>query len=362
MHYMQTNVILNSLQICPEPLHIMGTKGNSTAGSIVSFSTTPKSELVILIGISIILPIGLVGNILSIIIMNRKKFRTNTASIFLSTLAVSDSGYLLTNYLTSVWIGSVTNMPRIPDHSDWVCKVVSYTVYVTKAYGSWILVAVNLERLLSVLYPYQIKRYLTLRRARLVNGAVFVIMLLVYSYILVLQGIQDHNKEPGCAMPDRSIATIQALNIFDMVFYSLLPCTCILTSNALLYYILRYRNNSKALDNDRLGISMILLVISMTYTVLTLPLSFLLVWNAHAFPLESSELLFTCLYTMDVLNSAINFILYCISGSIFRNELKKMIFQHDVCSCRGSAVWPSPVYTVQVQEHASGRLGEHLDS
>ena len=300
----------------------------------VSDSSPSTEKTVVLVSVSIIIPIGLIGNIFSIVVLCQKQFRNNIPSIFLVALAISDSVYLLTNSQTTEWLRYVSGVD-VKRSSNVSCKLLTYIIYVAKAYGSWIIVTLNFERLLLVALPFKANSYMTLRRAKVVIVGILISILVIYSYELFITAIQKKELHTECALSDENTSLLKGLTIFNLLFDSLLPAFCILTSNGLLYYILRFKRKSRLLDNDTLGLAATLIVISITYIGLTLPFSILLVLDAHIFPKHYSRVFYSGFYAMDLLNSAINFALYCLSGSVFRSELRRILFQH---TCKDNRV------------------------
>ena len=306
--------------------------GNSSNTQTENFT----KRMIVLVSVSCTVPIGLLGNICSIIILCRRRFKNNITSVFLVALAVSDCTYLLTNSLSNDWITYVTGV-NLREQSRVSCKILTYLIYVAKAYGSWILVALNVERLMLVTAPLIVKCHFTVQRAKLVVLAIFVAILLIYVYQLFLVDINYTNVKPGCDMSDSHINVLKGLTVFNLVFDTILPCFCIITGNALLYYKLKFRRKGRLLENDSLGLAATLVVLSIAYVSLTLPYSLFLVLDAHAFPNFYSPVVNAGLYVMDLLNSAINFVLYCLSGSTFRKEFRRAAIKQ-FCKRRSNTV------------------------
>ena len=321
----------------------MGDFGNYTLsnnGQDVPHTTT---HMIVLIAVPCIVSFGLIGNALSILVLNRRKFRENTTSVFLVALSIADSVYLLTNSQTNLWVKYISYVD-VRELSDTTCKILMYLVYVSKAYGSWILVAVNFERLISVTLPFKAKFYFTVRRAKIAVVVILAITLITYTYHLVLNAVYKDNLTPTCALSDNIIETIKALNLFSLIFENLLPCLCIITVNSVLCYIVIHKPRTGFKEKDTLGLSITLFILSITYMGLTLPISILLVYEAFAFPAIPSDVIHSSLFILDLTNSAINFVLYCISGSVFRKELKRMA--RKVFRCRRNSVHQIPVTSI----------------
>ena len=312
------------------------------ASCLTIFEENPSTrQLIILIAVPILLLLGIPGNILSIIVMTRKRFANNVTSVFLVALAISDNAMLLMNSLTTSWI-KILSCVDLPNHSDFACKLIKYVVYVSKAYGAWILVAVNLERLLVVTSPLKAKLYLSVKKAKFTSFALFTVMLIIYSHVPILDAVQHENEHPGCGISDDYVHITRALNIFDLVFYSFVPSIVIMTTNSILAYTLRHKSMCKYLTKDCLRLTVTLGLVSTVFLGLTLPFTCILVYNTQAFIANKPgvhENVYLILYALNLLNSSVNFLLYCVGGPIFRKEIKAMYFK---CTCTDREIWKVP--------------------
>ena len=303
----------------------------------------PSPEMMItLVAVSCIVPIGLAGNILSVIVLNRKRFKNNITSIFLIALAISDCVVLLTNVQTIYWIEYNFGV-NIRDISDLSCKIIVYVLYLSKAFGAWLIVALSLERLTIITFPLKAKFYFTLKRAKTFVGVLLGNMSLVYTCYLVFCEVSEKDTiYPGCGIPEGDMHVAISMNIFNLVFYCVIPSVVILMSNGILYYTLKYKQKVKIKNYDSLGFTFILLVLSVSYIVLTLPVGIIVLHNAVIFPYFTSEVIARAVYVPDLVNNAIHFVLYCFSAPLFRNEMKKM-FCNNCTVCKRNSVVPKIV-------------------
>ena len=276
--------------------------------------------------------LGLLGNTLSILVMRRKKFKDNTTSTFIIVLAMADSTYLLTNYLTIRWISIMTGI-NIREISLFSCKFTMYLVYVSKALGAWIIVSVSLERLVLVSVPLRVKSMWGTKRTKIWILCLLLIISAIYIYIPILVDVQKEHGVRGCDFSPTIARLNKKLNIFDCIFYSLLPSFILIVLNSILYYMLRVtkQNMSKITNGiDTLRFNATLITLCISYMTLTLPISIYLVIEP---PIRKQihNTIYSTLYSINISNNAINFILYCLSGPIFRNEMKKMFPQRPCC-------------------------------
>ncbi|XP_045163219.2 C-C chemokine receptor type 5-like [Mercenaria mercenaria] len=114
---------------------------------------------------------GTTGNTLTIIVTMRMKKLSSTA-LYLLILAVSDTTILLCgplkNWLKYAWGKDIRKL------SDPSCKVQLYLTYASIHFSSWLLVAVTMERTISVVFPHKVNVNCTRRNACLIILTLFV--------------------------------------------------------------------------------------------------------------------------------------------------------------------------------------------
>ena len=91
--------------------------------------------------------IGLIGNILTFIVFARRKFRNNSISINFRALAIFDS-FIVLEAVINFYL--IFYKYYIAQYFDTVCKLVSYISYTFGSIPGWILIALSIEKLLSM--------------------------------------------------------------------------------------------------------------------------------------------------------------------------------------------------------------------
>ena len=118
---------------------------------------------------------GTIGNLLTIAVVLSRHFRYSPSSIPLITLAFVDIGVLYFNLL-DVWLGAVFggSLQYTRDISSGGCKFSTFITIFLTHFSSWILVLINVERVLSVYRPLKARTWCSHRRLAL---ALFIILL-----------------------------------------------------------------------------------------------------------------------------------------------------------------------------------------
>ncbi|XP_045160176.2 C-C chemokine receptor type 5-like [Mercenaria mercenaria] len=180
---------------------ILNTTGS---GNIVnSASTQPRPigyygeirELLWKIVPPILILCGTTGNTLTIIVTMRMKKLSSTA-VYLLILAVSDTTILLCgplrNWISFAWGKDIRRL------SDAACKVQLYLTYASLHFSSWLLVAVTMERTISVVFPHKVKVNCTRRNACLIILALFVFTFGVDAVVPATQSLKGYGGK-SCA-------------------------------------------------------------------------------------------------------------------------------------------------------------------
>ena len=102
---------------------------------------------------------GLLGNILSIVVLTRPKNRKSSTATYFTALAISDNLILLNNpsNIFFIHVYKFDYRARVV----FLCKVSIWVTYASLATSSWLLVAVTMERVISVIFPYRAKQLCT---------------------------------------------------------------------------------------------------------------------------------------------------------------------------------------------------------
>ena len=132
----------------------------------------------------IFLVVGLCGNLLSFVVLSRKRMRVFTTSVYLRCLAIVDSLVLLFAVLRDT-IYHHTNID-VGELSDTACKVFQWINYNVTALSGWILCAIAMDRLIAVKYPLWTKSHCTKRIAMAVVVTLTVTVVLLNSHYLML--------------------------------------------------------------------------------------------------------------------------------------------------------------------------------
>ena len=141
---------------------------------------------------------------------------------------------------------------------------------------------------------------------------------------------------PQSALPDNFFVHI--FPVLHTTFVSIIPFSLLIVCNTLIIIKLirtktvRQRSlHVQSQDSQTTGITVTLLVVSFAFIILCLPNALFLNIIRYLQPVPGTHFFAKCFLffnvagVMLVLNHTVNFLLYCITGAKFRNELLLML-------------------------------------
>ncbi|XP_064611725.1 G-protein coupled receptor daf-37-like [Liolophura sinensis] len=298
----------------------------------------------ILIISPLLLVCGLIGNVLSFCIFYPKavKSRTQSSYTFLAVLAVFDSLALLLSSLR----GFLAHAFQLDIVLACHCGVYLFFSFIATDMSVYVIIAMTVDRSISVFLPFKAKTLCTRNRALVSMSVIFVILIAVncsisFTYHRTEQTITVSNMTTSVYTCGALMRYSEWLNFvwpwIDMTVLSFLPCVVLTTLNCAI--LLRMRSQNKRVhvmgqpSDGRLAsqkrTNILLLSICLVFFITTTPLTVLHIvepyWSLdtphqqaiHTMVSDiASQLLFW--------NNCLNFILYCLSGREFRNDLKRI--------------------------------------
>ena len=301
-----------------------------------------------------LLPMGTVGNVLTLWVLTVSPLGgSGTFSVYFRALAASDLCLLYTGLLRN-WISYFFAFDIRNTHSA-VCRVHIWLVYVSAMTSSWFLVAMTSQRALSVVWPHRMGLMCSRRTAWLVVAAIVVFFCFLNAHNLYgydLRFSEDYDQlYCDYLNPDYESFARAVWPWIDMAFTSLLPFALLIASNVLLMkkvassirIVRQLTTNGNAQDavfkrkKISTSLNLTLIFLSSMFFLLTSPICVYLVWEYYfQHELENNSRLQAAHYlawavtnNLWYANSAINFYLYCLSGSKFREQVWRCL------RCRG---------------------------
>ena len=211
------------------------------------------------------------------------------------------------------------------------CKVFDPLYYFCRQYSSSLLMIMTVEKCFALYFPLKSKIISTVSTAKKICATVaFALFGWNLQHIFLSDGKTSSNGEKYCIWLHIPLYYIKALNLTDLSLYSYIPICVMSTANCLIvlkFMMAKWKNRhggtesvSQALSKSAVRGSVMLLTVSFLFIVLTGPYAF-----AYSRIMGNPSIIVYCVtIILNYLNHSINGVLYCVSGSRFRQELRSL--------------------------------------
>ena len=317
----------------------------------VTFQDSTSLRVLITLWIWKIFPIflltfGTLGNVVTIIVLLRNNLRSNSTTLYLLALAITDLSVLYFGLLRQY-------LRKIHDEDFRVsmgCGFHLWIVYTSVAYSSWLLVALTMDRFVSIKFPVYVRN----RNSRKCNLIVIVVLFCVIGLINshFIYGWERREYRFTTLNTTITYCNIQRSFIHlhetvwpwvDLCIVSIIPFVLLGIGNCSIGHSLIVRDRSKREQKRRMSdkgkrnstcqqrsATKLLVILSAVFFITTLPASLYLViisfvQSTDYETLEKFNLFWAIASFFMYTNNAINFILYCVSANNFRHEFKDML-------------------------------------
>lgn len=293
--------------------------------------------------------VGVLGNLVTILVLTRRQMRTSSTNSYLTALAVSDLLYLVASCSLSL-MHSVPGIERSHHLHYW--HYWPYGVWLTDAASNtstWLTVTFTVERYVAVCHPMQGQVYCTVERARRLIAGVFVVCFLsIVTTPLewrVVQSLSDNGEDTKLSLQMTALGRHDSYRLlfywFSATFFVFLPLILLVIFNSFLIAAVRRSHRQRRLmtSSSTIGasqapvsqenrITVMLITVVIIYLLCQLPPACVLVYKTFmAVPKpQSREYLITrflgnvCNLLMAI-NSACNFVLYCVMSDKYRSTV-----------------------------------------
>ena len=300
----------------------------------------------------ILILLGTIGNILSIVVLTRKSIKVSTTALYLTFLAFSDLLVLYTGLLRQ-WIIHLFKYD-VRHVSEAACKIHIWLVYTSLDFSAWILIAVTLERVISAWCPHSAKAKCSRKYATALLITILIFLLGLNSHLLygmVNKGSvdEDDTGTQKCSEIDKKYANFFNLTWpwIDLCVFCLIPFSVIVVGNCcILFRVIKSQRKTKARivpsintnqsrTSHRAGpkhssMTAMLFTLNTVFLFTTSPVSIYNIGYPHWVKSETAQdyatldLWWAIVNMLMYTNNSINFLLYCLSGTRFRQEVKRI--------------------------------------
>ena len=291
----------------------------------------------------VLIPIGVVGNILSFLVMIKPNNRKMSTCIYMAAISIDDN---IMMYMSShIYLVSALQIHKWnPIECHWIGLVALFALQNC----TFQIVAMTLDKYIAIKWPHRAAAYSTPRRARGIAASLYAFALFcnIPNFFLT--------REIGgqCVAYSVSSVIARVYSWFIFVLNAVIPFTLLIHMNYVIVKAVRkmFRENEgtagtsqgmnrrqKAVKSAESQLTIMLLLVTTLFLILLWPTYFRFIYLAFAkrdtpFEYAKSMLIYQVSSKLYITNSGINFFLYCLSGEKFRNDLKEIL-----CCCSSSS-------------------------
>ena len=299
----------------------------------------------------VFLLVGIPGNIMSLVVLSRKRMRGSTTSVYLRVLAVIDTVVLLIAVPRKImYFYAFIDVTKI---SSFTCKFYTFLHPSTIAISWCLLPVITVDRFIHVRYPIWAKEHCSKRSAVVIFIVLSAAVLAINCHRLIFNDIQEMGITKNstkvkytCAASKEWYAQFknESWTLIYAISFSVAPVICQLLGNVMLVRELVLRSKQKKTrkplkadhrkdKQDLKVITRMLLTVYLVFVLSSIPQCTQMVIKRHIFDTDNPRdvarsQLFQCIVQILLFsNNSINFLLYAVSGRVFRHELRTL-FQH----------------------------------
>ena len=322
--------------------------------------------------------IGLSGNVMSVVVFSRKRLHNTTTSVYLRFLAVLDSLVLLTALLREmVLYYTYIDVRKL---SDFSCRFHIYISSTARLLAIWLPCVIAIDRLILIKHPIWAKNKCTKKQSFLTAMALTIALFVLNSHMCVFfkrSEITAFSKETNTsvivgykcsyASDDYKQFHVKTRSMITLVLFSIAPIICLVFSSIILLREVSLRHRKKqvrranANHKEHTGsasVMKMLIAICVFFVVLYVPALVYQLISPYIFDRTvkadvAKRMAFTSILSfLYYSNSSFNFLLYCVSGKLFRKELI------DIYREVKMAILKKMNREVEPLEHRDGSIGD----
>ena len=196
----------------------------------------------------IVIPVGIVGNILTLLVFLRRQNRAISVCVYLAALAACDTAVLLATGLNVATRGLVSRLSE--KALSTFCKVAIYLVLSSAQSGVMIILAMLTERVVAVLKPLQARMWLSPKRAVIVSVVLIMFSLLYNGPLLLTAGGATRAGNVSCQGYTFSNTLTAIYSTVTLVVQVVIPFLAILIMNAIILYAVKTSRLTTRTETD----------------------------------------------------------------------------------------------------------------
>uniref|UniRef100_A0A8C5R5Z9 G protein-coupled receptor 142 n=1 Tax=Leptobrachium leishanense TaxID=445787 RepID=A0A8C5R5Z9_9ANUR len=287
---------------------------------------------------SVLLCLGLPVNILTAVVLSRLASKNKKSSyIYLLALTASD---ILTQVFI-IFVGFILQTAilhrRVPNAFIHMVSVLEFS---SNHAAIWITVILTIDRYLALCYPLQYRSLSYPERTRKIIAIVFLSSFVTGIPFYWWSDVWRDPRSPG--LIDRVLKWVHCFIIY------FIPCTIFLFTNTVIVCKLRRKTESKRYQLRIGKTTAILMAITTAFAVLWAPRTVVIIIHMYVSSVHKDwrvHLAMDIGNMLALLNTAVNFFLYCFVSIRFRDTLRGLLWMNKPCRTREGEKGPTESYS-----------------
>ena len=283
----------------------------------------------------ILVPVGVIGNTLSFIVMIQPNNRKMSTCIYMAAVSINDN--IMMYVCSHVYLVGFLQISR---WNPIECKFVAFAALFGLQNCTFQILSMTIDKYVAIKWPHRAATYSTPKRARIIAMSLYVCVFIYnipHFFFSSVIGSQ-------CLAYGISSVMSRVYSWFSFVLNAIIPFTLLIHMNYVIVKTVRnsrklFRSNDtntcmytrqKTMKTAENQVTIMLLMVTTLFLILLFPTYFRFIYLVFAkrdtpSQYAKSRLIYEITSKLYLSNSGINFLLYCISGQKFRNDLKDIL-------------------------------------
>ena len=343
LHYRQLNASCDSVHLAAAHAPNCASNASYDGDPNAQFYETAQFLTGIIL-YPIIIIIGLTGNTMSLIVLSHNKMLTST-NVFLSALSVADIIKLLNDTLYFLVSILIRRHPLAGNRMlGYMYPFSHYVFNQSVCVSAWLTVSVTIERYISVCHATKARVVCTIYRARVISALLFVFMSLVaVPSAFRYTGVAHRDAQTNATVfrielsaLGRSRRFMTVCTWIQSLLRSIIPLFVLIVLNTLIIQALRRERIVGKKPSARNRITLMLIVVVLVFIVCIFPDAIMSTVFGFGYVDENNLVRAIREFTdfLLSLNSAVNFMIYCLCSRSFRAIAREVFCRRLVANPR----------------------------